>query len=930
MAGRSTRLPLGTRSALLFSALLFAATGYAVLTATTQTSTLAVRETLDESARVAAYDILVRPSGTRLPLEESRNLIQPGFLNAVAGGITLEQWHRIEAVPGVEVAAPIALLGYTAPAVEVDAAVPGLTGLTEPVLVRGVSSWRYDNGASRLESVPTYFYVTPFPVRFEFVDRTVAANRDRRSAFVETLPDGSSRRLELFDPVPRWTYQEGVPEVVVVSTARRNPGGRVIGTMVDFPFLVAAVDPEAEARLSGMDDAVVDGSYFRAADAPEPGETREFHFSDGQTDPRTPIPVLVASRPGVVFTSRTSYTLVATDDPTGLARALLRHDGPDDVDGTPLSTFTTNQDEAYRAFVAGMATPEEEGSYWARSTLRYLRTGPTGVVELPDGGLAARAVPVDANAWGTPGSSGDVTGGVILPGGDDTGFRDLTSYITDFAAAPPALVKVGVFDATRLRGNGSLDGVPLGSFAFAAPAGADEASRRALGDQPWYPSAGVQGYVQPPPLMLTTLDALPVFADPGRWFRSAPGGLSDFGVTPIADDPLSAIRVKVADVRGVSALDRERVRAVAEAIATTTGLEVDITLGSSPGRQTVEIPAGEHGRPAVSVAEWWVTKGVAVTLIEAGDRKSVLLSWLSLLTTALVVANAVLASVRARRRDIGTALALGWSRGQVFVHVLVPVLLTALAAGLAGAVAALAVRAWLGLPPSPAEVAIAIPAALLVALVAASGPAGVAARLDPVVAMRPPVARSATRRTLRSPLGLAWRSVRATPGRAAPAAAGVAVASTAVATILAIQAEFNGRAVGTLLGDAVTIQVRAPDLAAAALGFLLAGLGLYHLMATEVRERAMELALLRAVGWPGATILRVLIVEAALVGVAGAAVGGLVAGGVLLATFGPLTATMWAALTASVLAAVPLAIVVTWLAAGFQRGLRIGDLVAAE
>jgi hypothetical protein len=165
--------------------------------------------------------------------------------------------------------------------------------------------------------------------------------------------------------------------------------------------------------------------------------------------------------------------------------------------------------------------------------------------------------------------------------------------------------------------------------------------------------------------------------------------------------------------------------------------------------------------------------------------------------------------------------------------------------------------------------------------------------------------------------GLGWRSVRATPGRAVLAAAGVTVATTAVAAILAIQAEFNGRAVGTLLGDAVTIQVRAPDVAAAVLGFLLAGLGLFHLMATEVRERAMELAL-------------VLVTQATLVGLAGAATGGAAALVVLAATFGQVTASMAWGVGGAVVAAVPLAVAVTWLAWAFHRRLPIGELVAAE
>ena len=74
----------------------------------------------------AAYDILVRPKGARLPLEEKAGLVQPGFLDSVRGGISLKQWHAIERVRGVEVAAPVALVGWIFMYVNVDIDVTSL------------------------------------------------------------------------------------------------------------------------------------------------------------------------------------------------------------------------------------------------------------------------------------------------------------------------------------------------------------------------------------------------------------------------------------------------------------------------------------------------------------------------------------------------------------------------------------------------------------------------------------------------------------------------------------------------------------------------------------------------------------------------------------------------------------------------------------
>jgi hypothetical protein len=53
--------------------------------------------------------------------------------------------------------------------------------------------------------------------------------------------------------------------------------------------------------------------------------------------------------------------------------------------------------------------------------------------------------------------------------------------------------------------------------------------------------------------------------------------------------PISAIRVRVANVHGFEPVDRARILAVATAIKKATGLQVDITAGSSPTAVDVSI-----------------------------------------------------------------------------------------------------------------------------------------------------------------------------------------------------------------------------------------------------------------------------------------------------------------------------------------------------
>ena len=51
---------------------------------------------------------------------------------------------------------------------------------------------------------------------------------------------------------------------------------------------------------------------------------------------------------------------------------------------------------------------------------------------------------------------------------------------------------------------------------------------------------------------------------------------------------------------GADATSRERLRVTAERIAERTGLQVDVTAGSSPTPLLVDLPASRLGRPAVT------------------------------------------------------------------------------------------------------------------------------------------------------------------------------------------------------------------------------------------------------------------------------------------------------------------------------------------
>ncbi len=98
------------RTLLLFSAVLVVSAAFGLFLSASETTIVEVDQDLARYWRTT-YDILVRPPGYRSEVEEQYNLVQPNYLLGIPGGISFAQYKAIRNIPGVEVAAPIAVVG---------------------------------------------------------------------------------------------------------------------------------------------------------------------------------------------------------------------------------------------------------------------------------------------------------------------------------------------------------------------------------------------------------------------------------------------------------------------------------------------------------------------------------------------------------------------------------------------------------------------------------------------------------------------------------------------------------------------------------------------------------------------------------------------------------------------------------------------------
>ena len=776
-------------------------------------------------------------------------------------------------------------------------------------LYRVTTTWVSDGGSSRITGPASYIYLTS--------NRLGWASQSGDNT--EVAPDG--RRVVVCPYLGYARSPFGVAAQTLTSCFSRINGEGIPGlaggeTYVDpfsgvdwtFPLLIAAIDPVAEARLDGLNQAITSGRYL--SESPVPGTVATAGA------PVTTIPVLAAASSGIGEYAVTTVRKLAS--PAGV---------PDlDLAGVRREAIAPGRTVQTLPHHTAAGVPAAAGRHVAK--VKAVPASARLLDRRPDQLPARRRRQPHSRPGAQPRVGMAVRGSsAILPApmdNADNQYRVLHGHqvsgqlpgetITESLA--PRLA--GIFSPARIEAFDPLTRVPLGGYEPTIAAPADAASRRVLHGQDLLPNQNLGGYVSQPVQLVTTLSSLPALEN------------SNFSGKINAAAPISVIRVRAAGVTGANAVSRARVQQVAQEIAVGTGLDTDIVAGSSLVPVRISLPAGRFGQPALQLTENWVKKGVVLAILTAVDRKSVVLFVLILLVCALFVANSATAAVRSRRRELGVLACLGWTRPRLFATVLGELAALGLVAGLAGGLVSLPLARALGLHVSAGRAALAVPVAMALAVAAGAVPAWLGCRADPVASVRPPVLAVRRGRQVRSITGLALVNVARTPGRTLVGMLALAVGVAALTLLTAVTLAFRGVVIGSLLGDAVAVQVRGVDYVAVAATVALGVLAVADVLFLNIRERAAELAAIQASGWPEPALSRLIATEGVLIGVAGSVTGAAagLAGAALFA--GTLPARLLAAAIAAVAAGTLITAAAALLPAQLQRRLPTAHLLAEE
>lgn len=863
---RALKTPLSSinRSSALGLALLVGLSTF--LGAARDAARLHIDAVIDQSWR-GTYDILVRPSAGVLPLESTRGLVEGNFLGIGGdGGISISQWRQIQALPSVEVAAPIAAIGFlrsysSAPTIEIP-------------YPRRATLLRAEISVTTSDGVRTLRVAKESGLAFVRPPRHEGSSPELSSTFIDYSGDNS-------------------PSGSISLTVSRFP---------TFPSLVVAVDPASEGSLLGQNafetmasmpgDSLLNTTTFPLRRIPSQFEiSRDFisirrKSSAGKYPggpPRPPAPVVplllnVGGNPSIKISWRVWKIGGLVHLPRGNAEntpppelfpRLYRAGLPSRllIDrsvelkhlGLPLTPAKLLLDPRGEPRPGGGIKGTDE--FNGRLALRPQYEPASAPAQLSD--LPAFKVIPDGFAPPAPRTNPDfyhsyAGSGLPVyfrePQLEQT-YRDLakTQRLPNPSSNTPLdqpyyLGPLGTFNTGGLA-------VPYNPLNYAPLGAYDPADTELI--------AAPDGNLSPPRTVTPTFNSRGFIVSPPAAFTNIGAAAMLKGPTPI-----DAIRVRVTGLTGFNDASEARLATVMEAIR-NLGLHADPIAGSSPRGIYVYVP-DYLGASSDSVDLGWIRQNW--TSMGAAAQVSAGLSRLTWIVVALALAAALgfafsnqALAIRTSSREIALLRAIGWRWSHIRRLLVRSAVTVAVMIATLGLVVVLVMRGPLHRQDSIWWGPFAVAAAWMLATPLTLHRARVIRPLEGVTAgdARPV---QLPRRVL-SLRGYGVRQVFARPGRASiqVVAMGMGLGALVVASLLLAQA---GRRAGpTTLAEFTVGSVKSLHLLILAVTAGLLFITSVANRSTDLASRRGEFDALIAMGWLSRKVRHAIYFEGSILGV---------------------------------------------------------------
>lgn len=761
----------------------------------------------------ASYDIVVRPPGSR-SVTEKKHLLEPDYLSGLAGGISLKQYHKIQRIQGISVAAPIAMIGYI-----------------------------------------------PFSATFKNIRmHHKGIYRLTEKDITNTGPRHLVHQFHTY-------FINGIPLTQDLQHAAYEFDGELNGAT---EVLLAGINPKAEAKLVGLNHAVVKqgkSRYFNKGDT--------VSVSHPNSGGKFRIPVLVSNLNYVDETFH--YTIERLNLPLNQKTVQQMVKGPQLInykylDSIPVlskakKSFSFSSNQLFQYFIQDITgvNPKTGKSVNSTHNTGYgadiLEAKPTPLQLRPVTSPFAKRWPYAyevRTSQGVPLDSKQPREYFRSP--------KLFSNNRHNSFADPEIVPyfIGVFNPKKLKiSKDPLTKLPMETYHPASAKLVLDAHGKPVNPPiEMKPSDDSTGLLTKPPEMLTTIQA---------------------AAKILGNKPISAIRIKVAGVKSLTPSSEHKLQKIANEIRKETGLITDITLGSSPQPALTYVPA-INNLPALGwIQQPWVKLGASFAIFKetkigfSGVVGSVIL------VAVVYVFASLLVSLFARRKEFAVLLAVGWRPRQLAKMIFFE-------ATLLGCFVAVVAWTILGLVLSFHHAQTSLFRILLAGMLGfviyelgAVIPAILSTRIAPLEAMRTGEISKTSRRFMRtrSLFSMSFNHLMGTWRRSLLSIVAIAVPTGLLAFFLYVTFRLKGVMYTTWLGQYVALEVGPQQYVAMVAALLIAVLTTAEVMWQNVSERQPEIALLKSVGWRNRDVRSLILLEGGFTGLGAGIIGLAIAFGII-------------------------------------------------
>ncbi|WP_214770304.1 ABC transporter permease [Exiguobacterium sp. s39] len=785
------------RFILLLVGVLVVSTGLSYLIGTTQANNGTVVDELQKRWK-SSYDIVVRPPNSRSVTEDLK-LLEPNYMSGLDGGITMKQYKTIQALADVDVAAPIAMIGNHATGANV--------------------------GTHRFDDYGVY--------KLTITDKQNTGLNVEKYSSVNYLAAG-------------WTPDENA------TISGVSPAALGEEPLLEFgsDTMIAGIDPKAEARLIGLDEATVDGKHSRYFDEQDTANIVDPELGTVE------LPILMNERE-YVDASRT-YTYEKLDLPL--------------INDSIQETIRDVTKRGGKKYLKTLKTTDSPGKTYSVTTqdvqkklIQQIMTDsfPT----LPSGNsewLILKPSPISYQTISSPFASRwpfsyQVEPKKVNPDSllaKRTMYREARMFGKTSDDWPRIRLNyIGVFNPKKLNlSKDPLTELPMETY-FPAKAQwvMDKNDRPVNPVKDVKPTNDAYDFLTKPPSMLTTLDA--AFKIRG-------------------EKAISVIRVNVKGVDQMNAASEQKLQDVAREIEDKTGLITDVTLGSSPQLALTYLPGLEKKSALGWVQQPWIKLGSSMTIFQEAKvgMSGVIASVIAVALVYVFSSNIIL--LYARKKEFSILLSLGWRPRQLSK-------LLFLEATLLGSLVALIAWTILGTFWLTTDHPIALGRILLIGLAGlliywggTLVPMTLIRRIKPYESMRSgEVSRS--RRFVRSQsiVGMSMNQLFTYWQRTLLSIIAIALPTGLFIFFLFVTFRLKGVLYATWLGEYVALEVGTMHYVAMGVALLIAILTTTEILWQNVNERRSQLAVLKATGWQDTLIRRLVLLEGLLTGLLAGIVG---------------------------------------------------------